>query len=237
MMPTIKVIKQIPKILKEIMTHAKNVRLILLSATPMFDNESEIVDIINILTNNDKMLLSDAMTSLFDDKTNELKPKIKTVIEDFSKNYVSYMRGENPMLFPLRISPSVFDNTRTLKYEDHPVKTFKGEDLKEQDRIKTLELYKSTLSNKQEAIIKKLKSTTDDTEDNENKQSYSDIVQISNVYFPVSGNMSVIDKFNTVFETVNNKPLKLKYRSKYKDLFSPAKINDYSPKIKALLML
>ena len=231
-----KIVKQIPKILKEIMTHAKNVRLLLLSATPMFDNESEIVDIINILTNNDKMLVNDVMTSLFDDKTNELKPKVKTVIEDFSKNYVSYMRGENPMLFPLRISPSVFDNTKTLKYEDHPVKTYKGEDLKEEDRIKTLELYKSILSDKQEAIIKKLKSTPDDdTEDYENKQSYSDIVQISNVYFPVSENMSVVDKFNNVFETVNNKPLKLKYRATYKDLFSPNKINDYSPKIKSII--
>jgi len=231
-----KVIKQIPKILKEIMTHARNVRLVLLSATPMFDNESEIVDIINILSNNDKMLVNNSMTSLFDDKTNELKPKVKTVIEDFSKNYVSYMRGENPMLFPLRISPSVFDKSKTLKYEDHPVKTFKGEELKEEERIRTLELYKSTLSDKQETIIKKLKSKTkDDTEDDSNKQSYSDIVQISNVYFPVSEDLSVVDKFNTVFETVNNKPLKLNYRPAYKDLFSPNKINDYSPKIKSII--
>ena len=81
----------------------------------------------------------------------------------------------------------------------------------------------------------KSKTKDDDTEDDNNKQSYSDVVQISNVYFPVSENLSVVDKFNTVFETVNNKPLKINYRPAYKDLFSPAKINDYSPKIKSII--
>ena len=95
--------KIVPPELIDVMKYSENVKLILLSATPMFNEASEIVDIINLLLLNDNKKPIEAKTLFKDGRlTKEAKGKLTNLF----KGYVSYMRGENPYTFPIRLYPT-----------------------------------------------------------------------------------------------------------------------------------
>lgn len=252
--------KQIPIVLRDIMTFARNVRLVLLSATPMFDNPSEIFGLSDILMLNDKL---PKISGAIFDETGEIKPKVADFFKYFSRNYVSYMRGENPLYFPLRLHPSIHDKDNVLSSKDHPKIAFDSSALS--DKIKYVELYKSTMSKEQDVVITKLKATLkgatgddsdsdsdsdddDDDTDIENALNtiegdktnvFTEALQISSVYYPVGNISGISNKFNEVFSVVQVKPhLNLRYKPKYSDeneLFSEENIGTYAPKIKSIV--
>lgn len=256
--------KQIPIVLKDIMSHAKNVRLVLLSATPMFDKPTEIFGLADILMLNDKV--SEINGSVFDesgeikknisifDESGEIQPKLKDFFKYFSQNYVSYMRGENPLYFPLRLNPNIHSDTdKVVSAKDHPTMSFESTPLKDTNMIQHIQLYKSTMSKIQDNVITKLKSqlniknsthTDDDIEkafdDNQDKSNnvYTEAMQISSVYYPVDNVSRVSDKFHEVFDVVQSKQfLKLKYNDKFKnnEIFSETNVATYAPKIKSII--
>ena len=75
----------------------------LLTATPMYNRSTEIIWMLNMMLLNDKKTLLD-YKSVFD-KNGELTEAGKSLLEMKSKGYISYLRGENPITFPLRITP------------------------------------------------------------------------------------------------------------------------------------
>ena len=81
--------------------YAENTKLILLSATPMYNESIEIINIINLLLLNDKKapLIKDL---IFDSKN---KIKNKKMFQNKTKGYVSYIKGYNPNFFPKIIYP------------------------------------------------------------------------------------------------------------------------------------
>jgi hypothetical protein len=93
--------------LKRIVLNAEGLRLMLMTATPMYNAAPEIVLLLNYLWMNDvksdaKILPVNAMFT----KAGALKPGAPTrFFEKFARRYVSYMRGENPYTFPLRMRP------------------------------------------------------------------------------------------------------------------------------------
>ena len=92
-------IKKILKILEAIIRYSKNLRIVLMSATPMYDRPQEIVDLINLL------LLNDSKEPLKEkdmfDKNNNLTEKGEEILFEASKGYISFLRGENPSHFQL----------------------------------------------------------------------------------------------------------------------------------------
>ena len=96
--------KKSPTIIETIIRHSNNVRLILMSATPMFDVPREIIYIINLLLLNDKRAPIDE-TTVFD-KNNNLTEDGAGILQEAVRGYVSYLVGKNPTVFPLRIIPS-----------------------------------------------------------------------------------------------------------------------------------
>jgi hypothetical protein len=96
--------------LKRIVLNAEGLRLVLMTATPMYNSAPEIVLLLNYLRMNDTKRESSAirMTDLFD-KEGRLRdnPRNQRLLEQASRAYVSYMRGENPYTFPLRMRPAV----------------------------------------------------------------------------------------------------------------------------------
>tara|TARA_Y100000389_G_scaffold204035_1_gene254616 strand:- start:604 stop:3705 length:3102 start_codon:yes stop_codon:yes gene_type:complete len=84
--------------------HAKNIRLIFLTATPMFDTPVEIIWLINMLirVNEDNIdeLVEDKM---FDNKYNFINNESKELFERALRGKVSYLRSGDPLRFPLRI--------------------------------------------------------------------------------------------------------------------------------------
>lgn len=99
--------------LKLVLQHAENVKLILLSATPMYDKANEIVEILNFLLANDKRELL-RMDDVFDSKTSEMKPSGEALLSNACKGYVSYMRGQNPFSFPIKLSPKFNNDDKVI---------------------------------------------------------------------------------------------------------------------------
>jgi hypothetical protein len=95
--------------LKRIVLHAEGLRLVLMTATPMYNSAPEIVLLLNYLRMNDTKTESSALRigDLFT-KDGRLRPepRAQRFLEQASRAYVSYMRGENPYTFPLRMRPA-----------------------------------------------------------------------------------------------------------------------------------
>jgi hypothetical protein len=96
--------KNIQPILESIIKYGKNIKLILMSATPMFDRPDEIIFYINLLLQNDgrkKIQRAD----IFNSKDGTLKLDADKKLREVFKGYVSYMRSEKPFTFPFRVYP------------------------------------------------------------------------------------------------------------------------------------
>ena len=105
--------KRLAKLLLRVAAHADNLRLILMSATPMFNSPREIIWICNLLNINDRrapIQYEDAFTA----EGVLVKPDL---LQQKLNGYVSYVRGENPYTFPFRIYPDAFapDNAKLAK--------------------------------------------------------------------------------------------------------------------------
>ena len=105
--------------------HCINMRLLLLSATPMYNSHTEIIWLVNLMNANDKRgLITEDEVFTADGKLKE--PKMDSggkIIEEGGREllhrkligYVSYVRGENPYTFPYRIYPDTFAQERAFK--------------------------------------------------------------------------------------------------------------------------
>jgi hypothetical protein len=99
--------KALNPFLRRIVLNAEGLRLVLMTATPMYNSAPEIVLLLNYLLMNDSKSESSALriADLFT-KDGELvagPPQMR--LEAAARRYVSYMRGENPYTFPLRMHP------------------------------------------------------------------------------------------------------------------------------------
>ena len=99
--------KALNPFLRRIVLHAEGLRLVLMSATPMYNSAPEIVLLLNYLLMNDSKSEASAMriADLFT-KDGDLVGDGQA-LERAARRYVSYMRGENPYTFPLRMHPLV----------------------------------------------------------------------------------------------------------------------------------
>ena len=95
-----------------------NLRLLLLSATPMYNSYKEIVWLINLMNKNDKRSEIN-LNEIFDKSGNfklssDGKEIGKELLMQKATGYVSFIRGENPYTFPYRIWPQQFDPSHSL---------------------------------------------------------------------------------------------------------------------------
>jgi hypothetical protein len=115
-----------------------NLKLLLLSATPMFDSYSEIIWILNLLLLNDKrypISEREIFTLKGEFQTRKGEEVGKQLLIRKATGYVSYVRGENPFTFPYRIWPQQALNPQslfTLKQDgiwDYPQYQINGADI------------------------------------------------------------------------------------------------------------
>jgi len=151
-------LRKVPPILQAIIRYGENIKLILMSATPMYDNAGEIIYILNLLLENDGR---DPVrrNEIFDSNDN-LVPGGAERLKELSKGYISYLRGENPVVFPLKIDPpEAF--TPKIKYDIY------GKVIPEDERLKYLKLYMCPMSKYQyQEYEKKLTSKEEIEETN-----------------------------------------------------------------------
>jgi hypothetical protein len=101
--------KRLAKILYQIVLKVNNVRLLLLSGTPMYNSYKEIIWLINLMNLNDKRATIE-ISDVFDDKGNfRVDEQGREIGADLlirkATGYLSFVRGENPYTFPYRVFP------------------------------------------------------------------------------------------------------------------------------------
>jgi len=99
--------KRLTPVLQNILSVADGLRLMLMTATPMYNTAPEIVFLLNLLTLNDTKddSLRLEVPQVFQ-ADGQFKPGGAALLSRLIKRYVSYMRGENPNTFPLRLTPA-----------------------------------------------------------------------------------------------------------------------------------
>ena len=109
--------------LEKLVRNADNMRLLLLSATPMFNSYTEIIWLINLMNINDKRSIMN-IKSVFNKDGNFITKDDKEIGKELFERkitgYVSFVRGENPYIFPYRIWPSQFNNTNSIFNDSYP---------------------------------------------------------------------------------------------------------------------
>ena len=194
------------KTIQDVIRYSENMRLILLTATPMYNRSTEIIWIMNMLLLNDNRPLLSKKD--FFDKNGDLLDGKDKLLQEKCKGYISYLRGENPINFPLRIYPSQLKkriNPVFPNYPKHnpcciitpkhcPSKNIVGGEIN--DKFKFLELFGSKMEKKglQELVYKKsiqnlIKNIPDaDLNDRGDKNPILDniaLTQITDMVYPI----------------------------------------------------
>jgi hypothetical protein len=133
-----------------------NLRLLLLSATPMYNNYREIIWLINLMNANDRRGLIDAK-DVFDAKGN-FKEGGKELLIRKATGYVSYVRGENPYLFPYRVFPYQFSpkNTFDDPSNSYPKYQMNGKKIVKDDQLTILknQIFLNNIGSYQSKVYK-----------------------------------------------------------------------------------
>ena len=154
--------KHVAMNLELLVKSADNLRLLLLSATPMYNSYKEIVWLINLMNINDRR--GKVSESSIFDKDGNIKEGGKEVLIRKATGYVSFVRGENPYTFPYRVYPSLFAPNHTFKEIAYPIIQMNGKSIDEKDKLKFLDLFLLNIGEYQkygyDFIIQNLKSKT-----------------------------------------------------------------------------
>jgi len=221
--------------IEKVIKYSDNLKLILLTANPMFNQPEEIIWILNMLRLNDKKELIRENIN-FDDKNNLTDESIK-LIKDNSKGYISYLRGENPVTFPYRIDIS------QIKQEKNKVMKSKGRTIFGTDNknknMKFMELYASPLKGKQ------FKQYVEAIRDIRGKETIHDVtyygkmLQITNCIYPVDSD-DIEDCYGTrglqnCFNIMNKKPVKYTLKKGIPNFLDLDQLGGYSSKIETII--
>ena len=163
--------KKTATLLMDVIKHADNIRLLLLSGTPMYNSHKEIIWTTNLLNMVDKRSTIKE-SEVFDSQGNfvegsEDKEGGKELLQRKLTGYVSYVRGENPYTFPYRIYPNQFEAENTLLEREYPTYQLNGKEIEE--KIENLPIYINKMDAYQEkgylAILQHLKQKTTSNND------------------------------------------------------------------------
>lgn len=255
--------KQIASTFINILKQTKNVKLLLMTATPMFNDSHEIISMLNLLLSNDKRGLLEN-SKVFDKNGNITESGEKLLIET-SRGYVSFMRGENPYTYPVRLYPSINKDRNIIT--KFPTLDINNEKIPEKLQITNIELIGSKMSDLQKDTYDSFSSATsiatatsvatattassasvataasvdsvdslegaEDAEDAENKDMQNKI-QTSNIVYP--GNTAAKSYGKVGFFNIFNKNNKNKFAYKEKnEILDYDNIALYSPKIRKII--
>ncbi len=227
--------KLVPPKVEHVLRVAENIKLILLSATPMFDSATEIVYLINLLRLNDK-LPPIAIEDIFTPRKG-LTNKGRQNLIAATRGYVSFLPVDNPKAFPMRLYPSINKDPRVMRARDFPTTDFFGKDFTHEfnpDHI-TVSRFGDYQRKAYEALrpkraTKKMQDAAD--------AKVQVLMQVSNVAFPVEdGEAFHGDKlFDKCFQSKSTgrvyDPAVLK---KHGQFLAPDRIANYAAKIKSIV--
>ena len=190
--------KNIAKNLMYLVSVCKNIRLLLLSATPMFNNYKEIIWILNLMNMNDRRGIVN-IKQIFDKDGNFKKGENgeelgKELFIQKVNGYISYVRGEIPYTFPFRVYPDLFAPKNTFRNkEEYPKYQMNCKLIPNDKKITKIKLFLSKIGDYQQLgysyIIDQLRKKTTDFE-NIQSFGYTKLqipLESLNIIYPMEG--------------------------------------------------
>ena len=124
------------KNLLKLAKYTDNMKLLLLSATPMFNNVGEIkfiLDFMNLNDNKPQIDIKDIFDATGNLKRNEDGDDgiARDILISASRGYISYVKGDNPYTFPYRILPEIFspENSVLISGTQYPRQQINGKNI------------------------------------------------------------------------------------------------------------
>ena len=145
----------------------------------MFNISTEIVWMLNMLLLNDNK--TPISNKIFTDE-GDLTSDGVNIINDKCQGYVSYLRGENPVSFPVRLYPK-HNEENIISSDNSPSLNIFGEEIDEDDKLSFLELYSSTLVGHQKDVYLNEILKYEGFEKLQIQQD-NKLLQISNIVYP-----------------------------------------------------
>jgi hypothetical protein len=145
--------KKVALYLMTLVKSTENMRLLLLSATPMYNSYKEIIWLINLMNANENRGLIE-IKDVFDKKGNFKKGGEDLLVRKLT-GYVSFVRGENPYIFPFRVYPNYFSPSATffentkLKYPSYQMN---GLPINPDDKLKYTSIYLTKIGDYQSKV-------------------------------------------------------------------------------------
>lgn len=245
--------KKIAKYMQLLTSNVKKNKILLLTGTPMYNDSREIIFLLNILRSNDG-LPAIKLSEIFDKNGGLLVSKEG---EEIGKNnlmlkansYVSFVRGENPYIFPFKIYPSDYDSPSSIFKYKYPQQQYNGSVIDE--GIKFLDIYLSEMSEFQKQGYKyftqRLRKIPKDQENIKDKneknvasgyKEFQDAIYSLNICYPSKKDGEFLNGKTGLLSIVAKDPnSKYKYIDKDNNIFDYEKIGNYSSKIKEILKL
>ena len=257
--------KKVADKLLEVVNYSESMKLLLLSATPMFNNYREILWLLNLMNMNDKRARirpRDVFTKSGEFVVKDGEEVGKQLLLSKSRGYVSYVRGENPYSFPYRIFPSEFTPDHTFSQLSPPSVQVNGKTIPSEDQLQYIDVYLNQIGTYQEKaysfIVNELKEqfpTFDDVDRGLGYQALNQPVQSLNIVYPMKQldkHLRKPDKYekpeyrdlvggrglSRIMGFTENKT-KYKYKSdileKYGRIFEYDKLKKYSGKMSGII--
>jgi len=146
--------KKVALYLMKLVKSVDNLRLLLLSATPMYNTYREIIWLLNLMNANDRRGQID-IKNVFD-KMGNFKPGGEELLIRKATGYISYIRGENPYTFPFRVFPNIFSPANTFMDAAYPKYQMNGKIITKEGAIQILkqQIYATNIGSYQSLVYK-----------------------------------------------------------------------------------
>lgn len=217
--------KGVSAAIERVLAACTGVRLVLLTATPLYNDVEELRFLMQLLLLNDKDYknLERVKAADFKSEDGALAKSDREVLMRFSSRYVSYLRGENPYTFPVRLYP----RDATTKHEQNPL---------------LLPLLITHMPERMASAVNFLRkgrpqedaqSDEDESEEegNADGNTVQELLQASNIVFP-DGNTGM-QGFATTLKRITGKGerVRLAYNNPAQQVLAEEHSAQYSPKI------
>jgi len=222
-----------------------NNRLVLLSATPMYNEPRDILELLKLLLINDKRShILQEHKKLFNNKTFTIDDaNVAELIRNLSGRYISYLKGKNPFTFALKLNPSI-SGIKVL--EDAPTRDMTNKAIKKEylGWLKNIddEIVISVLGDAQKKLVDSLENLefSGDVDDDDGTSESEDAIESGDVSNDSddekqNNNMKLLQPMNIVYDndigikgfynffskTKDTDPIELKYTEGYKNALLP----------------
>lgn len=120
--------KRLTPALLKVLDAASGLKLVLMTGTPMYNSFKEILFLLRLIAKNEKRPVLDYGAVFTPMGT--LRPEGAARLGAYARNYVSFVRGENPLTFPVRLKPEKSaDGTDVPHLREWPTTALDGSEL------------------------------------------------------------------------------------------------------------